>query len=145
MKVPIAQLVIILNRFYTSVQDFVETTLSTTGNRAFAECNFLCRGLKIGHSAKIYTRQRRICRVSGTRQRPFLSSVRHSANFGARQKMASGNVRRLPSRFAECQRVGTRQTTSLPSARPDTRQIITTNYFFALLNSKIFVESSYST
>ena len=40
----------------------------TTGNRVFAECNFFCRGLKIGHSAKSYfaecrTRQRRLYRV----------------------------------------------------------------------------------
>ena len=115
------------------------------GNRVFAKCNFLCRGLKVGHSAKSYfaecrTRQRAILLSAAlgndinsakkalptvrylakpdTRQRPFLPSVRHSANPGARQKAASGNGRRLSSRFAECQRVGTRQTTSLPSARP---------------------------
>jgi len=51
----------------------------TTGNRAFAECNFLCRGLKIGHSTKIYFAEcltlgkGPFCRVLGTRQTLALS------------------------------------------------------------------------
>ena len=51
----------------------------TTGNRAFAECNFFCRVLKVGHSAKSYFAE---CR---TRQRytfaecQALGKARHSA------------------------------------------------------------------
>ena len=76
---------------------------STTGNRSFAECNFLCQGLKVGHSAKSYfaecrTRQRyalpsvrhSLCRVSGTQQSETLSKDPFCRVSGTRQTLALG-------------------------------------------------------
>ena len=122
----------------------------TTGNRPLPMAKSRARGkelfCRVPHSAKKALPSVRHSAKPDTRQRPFLPSVRPSANPGARQKAASGNGRRLPSRFAECQRVGTRQTTSLPSARPwHSAKNNGKLYFSPLLNSKIFVESSYST
>ena len=101
----------------------VQLSLLSAKSRALDK-ELFCR---VPHSATIYTRQRRLCRSAkpDTRQMPFLPSVRHSANSGAQQKMASGNGRRLPSRFAERQTLTLDKGLGLPVCRvPDrgTRQ-----------------------
>ena len=80
----------------------------TTRNISFAECNFLCRGIKVGHSATIYTRQRRLCRVSGTRQSQTLGKDPFCRVSGTRQTLALGKKRRQVT-AAACH-------TGLPSA-----------------------------
>ena len=65
------------------------------GNRAFAECNFFCRVLKVGHSAKSYfaecrTRQRYTLGKEGFAECQALGKARHSAK----------------ALFAECQALG---------------------------------------
>ena len=73
----------------------VQLTTYTMGNRAFVECNFLCRGLKGGHSVKSYfaeyrTRQRYTLGKEGFAECQALGKARHSAK----------------ALFAECKALG---------------------------------------
>ena len=71
--------------------DKIHAALLTTGNRVFAECNFFCRVLKVGHSAKSYFTE---CR---TRQRYTLGKE----GFAKGQELGkSGHLAK--ALFAEC-------------------------------------------
>ena len=76
--------------------------------------DLLCRA---PHSAKYGTRQRGLCRVSGTRQRPALGKGclcrgRHSAKIGRGLTASSGVL------FAECPPFGTRQRIYFAECQP---------------------------
>ena len=71
----------------------------TTRNISFAECNFLCRGLKVGHSAKSYfaeyrTRQRYTLGKEGFAECQALGKARHSAKALFVEWQALGKPRR---------------------------------------------------
>jgi len=69
------------------LKEQIKGSATTMGDALFAECSALCRVSKHGHSTK---RQFAEC---CTRQRPYLSSVKHSAKRDTRQTSSLPSVR----------------------------------------------------
>jgi hypothetical protein len=133
------------NKVRTKLKFHIEKFIGT--KNSFAECSVLCRVLSIGHSAKTslpsvaldkvllsVTTSFTESRTLGTEihsAKKSLSSAKHSANGGARQRAVSSRPKLAAVIFAERQASALDKETSLPSVSRLTLGIV----FFAECHS----------